>query len=291
MKTPLSIAFFGTSAFSVHVLNGMHAHGIVPALIVTQPDRPKGRGQHVAPPPAKEWALEHDIAVVQPERLQVDADGYDVLQNTRFDAYIVASYGLIIPAHTLALPTHGALNVHPSLLPLYRGASPIQSHIMADDRNVGVSIMVMDEQMDHGPILAQGTVALEEWPIAAPLLEHILATEGAALIAEALPLWINGTLTPEPQDHTRATFTRKFAKSDGCLNLDDDAYTNYLKIKAFAGTIGTYFLHTRADGSTMRVKITDASYHHGTLVITRVIPEGKSEMDYTVFQNSIRSLR
>jgi methionyl-tRNA formyltransferase len=288
MKNPLSIAFFGTSSFSVHVLDGLMHHHIVPALVVTQPDRPKGRGQHITPPPAKEWALANHIEVVQPARLSEDEDGYDVLQNTQFDVYIVASYGLIIPAATLALPQKGSLNVHPSLLPLYRGASPIQSQILADDRNVGVSIMVMDEKMDHGPLLAQGTVDLEEWPISAPMLENILAQEGAALIAEALPLWADGSLTPEPQDHEHATFTRKFTKTDGCITLTDDPYTNYLKIRAFAGTIGTYYMHTGTDSSLVRVKIVDATYHNGTLTLTRVIPEGKNEMDYAVFLKSVQ---
>jgi len=290
MKKDFRIAFFGTPQFAVAILEELKKAHIHPAVIVTAPDAPKGRGMILTPPEVKVWADTEGIAVLQPTTLKLDrgADAdRDILYNSEWDLFIVASYGKILPQSLLDIPRHGTLNVHPSLLPLYRGASPIRSAILEDAPDaVGVSIMLLDSGMDSGPILAQGRVGLEretgDWPPHAEMLEELLAHEGGELLAEVIPLWVAGTITPEAQDHTRATFSQKIQKEMGRLDLADDPYQNFLKIRALEGWPGTFFF-VEKNGTQLRIKITDATYANGTLSIISVIPEGKKEMLYEDF--------
>ena len=207
-----------------------------------------------------------------------------MLSTTHYQLFIVAAYGKILPKDLLQIPKHGSLNVHPSLLPKFRGASPVRSAILENVPETGVTLMLMDEKMDHGPIIAQAktTIALEDWPPHARILEEMLAREGGTLLAEVLPDWILGKITPEPQDDTKATFCKKIKKEDGLIDLSADPYANYLKIRAFDGWPGTFFFEKRAD-KDIRVKITDAEFKNGKLLIKRVTPEGKKEMEYKVF--------
>lgn len=280
----LRIAFFGTPEFAADILEELARAHITPSIVVAAPDAPRGRNLVMTPPEAKVWALEHDIEVLQPHTLRLDGadEARDILYNSEWDLFIVASYGKILPQALLDLPRHGTLNVHPSLLPLYRGPSPIRS-AMLDDRKdaVGVSIMLLDSGVDTGPIVAQGRVQIEEWP-QATILEKLLAHEGGELLAEVIPLWVKGEITPEPQDSANATHSKKLTKEMGELDLGGDPYQNFLKIQALAGWPGTYFF-TERNGKRMRVKITEASYADDTLTIERVIPEGKKEMPYEDF--------
>jgi methionyl-tRNA formyltransferase len=180
------------------------------------------------------------------------------------------------------LPARGTLNVHPSLLPRFRGASPIESQILADEKLVGVSIMQLDEEMDHGPVLASAQITPDPWPLPARELEALLATEGGALLAEAIPPYLAGTLQPEPQDHSAATYTEKIKKEDGLIDLAADGYQNYLKYSAYDEWPGVYFFVDRA-GIKVRVKVTDAAYERGTFIPLKVVPEGKKEMPYDTF--------
>jgi methionyl-tRNA formyltransferase len=167
------------------------------------------------------------------------------------------------------------------MLPRWRGASPIQSAIL-HDKNTGVTIMLVDAEMDHGPIVAQARIELEGWPPKASVLSEILASEGGRLLGEIIPNWIAGTITPEAQDPAKATFCKKIQKEDGHIELDGDAEQNYRKIQAYDLWPGTYFFAER-NGKEIRVKIAEAELTDGTLHINRVIPEGKSEMDYEDF--------
>lgn len=270
------IVFFGTPEFSVSVLEELYKKNIVPTLIVTAPDAKVGRGMVLTSPPAKVWAEKHDVDVIQNHT-------DEMLLNTEWDLFIVASYGKILPSELLDLPNKGVLNVHPSLLPKFRGASPIVSAILEDEKETGVSIMLLDEKMDHGPILAQARVEVDNWPPKASVLEDILVTEGGKLLAEVVPPWMKGEITPEEQDHDKATFSKKITKKDGLINLGDDPYKNYLKIQALVGWPGTYFFV-----NDKRVKITDADFD-GKLIINRVIPEGKKEMKYEDFLRGLSS--
>jgi methionyl-tRNA formyltransferase len=272
--------FFGTSRFSVIVLNMLKASGFLPKLIVTAPDRPKGRGLELTPSEVKIWAEKNNIEVLEPENL--DSAFLLALRSANCTLFIVASYGKIIPKDVLDMATSGALNVHPSLLPKYRGASPLQSAILADDKNVGVTIMLMDEQMDHGPIVAQEKVEIS-WPPRVDYLEEILGERGGSLLAEILPDVAQHTITATPQNHGEATFTKKIKKEDGEITLDEKlSHENYLKFLAYIGWPGTYFFAEK-NGRKIRVLIKDAHFENGVFTPTRVVPEGKKEMSYESF--------
>jgi len=277
------MVFFGTPSFSASVLDELVGAGMPPSLVVTTPDRPKGRKLEITPPPVKVWAKEHKIEVLQPQFLH-DAFIEELIQKApggSWDLFVVAAYGEILRKELIELPKHGTLNVHPSLLPRWRGASPIQSTILNDDE-AGVTIMLIDEEMDHGPILSQAKIEVENWPPKGRLLSQLLATEGGKLLAETIPGWIAGRITPEEQKHEEATYTKKIKKEDGLIDLSGDPKKNYRKIQAYDLWPGAYFMAKRG-GKDIRVKITDASLKHDELVIERVVPEGKQEMSYQDF--------
>ena len=287
----LRIAFFGTPDVAVHVLSSLKAAGIVPTLIVAAPDRPAGRGLRTTPPPASQWAHAEGVDVVQPEKISAEFIGE--LQNSEWDLFIVAAYGQILPKTLLAIPRKGTLNVHPSLLPKLRGASPIETAILTDAKDaVGVTIMLMDDKMDHGPIVSQARVELEEWPPSARVLRALLSSEGGNLLAETIPEWVAGSITPEEQDHANATFSKKFEKGDAEIDLPaeghasrEEGWKNFLKIRAFDTSPRAFFFKEQ-NGKKIRVIVTDAEFENGTLKITRVIPEGKKEMPYAAFLKS-----
>jgi len=283
MNPKPTIAFFGTPHLAVYVLEELEAEGIVPDVVVTAPDRPAGRKLVRTPPPVKLWAEEREIAVLQPERLKHEADAPEIA-NSEWDLFVVAAYSIIVPPWILSLPKHRVLNVHPSLLPKLRGPSPIRSAILHDLRaDVGVSIIELDQEVDHGPIVAQARVELPEWPVRGNHLDELLFREGGRLLAECIPLWCAGTITAEPQDDGAATFTKKFAKADGELDLSGDPHENYRTFCAMEGWPGTFFFAELQDGTRIRVKIADATLRDGAFVPLRVIPEGKKEMAYQDF--------
>jgi methionyl-tRNA formyltransferase len=271
----MKIAFFGTPRFSCFVLDALDAAGYTPALIVTTPDRPAGRGLSLSQSPVKQWAIAHNIAVAQPPSLKTMNDELSTITNSEWDLFIIAGYGKILPKEIVDLPKYGSLNVHPSLLPRFRGPSPIESQILQDEKEVGVSILVMDEQMDHGPILAQARITPEEWPLRTRELEDMLWTEGGDLLVESIPAYVDGTLKPEPQDHSLATTTSFMKKEDGELDLSADGYQNYLKFCAYDEWPGTFFF---VDGK--RYKIKEAILENGLFEPRRVIPEGKKEQEW-----------
>lgn len=285
MHTPAPrIVFFGTPEFAVAVLEELTQAQLTPALIVTMPDAPRGRGRVLTPPPVQCWAEREGIATLQAASLR-DTAALAPLFNTEWDLFVVASYGHILPPDILALPKHGVLNVHPSLLPKLRGASPVRSAILNDMPETGVTIMLMDEELDHGPIVAQARIEIDraDWPLPARTFEELLAHAGGALLAETIPEWLSGALTPEAQRHEDATYSEKITKAMGEIDLSDDPWQNLLKIRAYDGWPGAYFFHEK-HGTRIRVKIVDAMLDaQGALSITRVIPEGKREMSYEDF--------
>ena len=282
-----TFVFFGTAEFSIAILEELAKVGFIPSLIVTPEDKPAGRKLVITPPPVKIWGQKHNIATIQPSTLKGDlpveltsplSDGWDL--------FVVAAYGKLLPRSLLDLPKHGTLNVHPSLLPKLRGASPIQAAILGDIRKTGVTIMLVDEEMDHGPIIAQAEITVEDWPPKASALRELLAHVGGELLAETIPLWLEKKIPPEEQDESKATYTLKIKKDDGLIDLNDDSYENFKKIRAFDMWPGTYFFTLRGD-KEVRVKIADAEFKDGKLVITRIIPEGKKEMSYQDFLRGI----
>lgn len=275
------IIFFGTSIFSVEVLEQFKMRGMIPDAIVTTIDKPQGRKMILTPPPAKIWAMENNIKVFQYEKLK---DSVDELKNLNPDLFIVASYGKIIPQAVLDIPSKGALNIHPSLLPEYRGPSPLQTCILDDSKNIGVTIIKMDAEMDHGPIVAMSRVEIQNWPVNILELKKILADEGAKILMEALLSYLNGSVKLQEQDHSKATFTKKITKADGEIDLNGDQWKNYLKTLAFFGWPGTFYF-TERHGKKIRVKINSASFdkENNKLVIEKVTPEGGREMGYEDF--------
>jgi methionyl-tRNA formyltransferase len=263
----------------VRVLDALENSGLIPALVITAPDKPRGRGQKLSPSPAKEWALARGIEVFTPATLR---ELPPELHNTPWDLFVVAAYAKLLPKNILEIPKRGCLNVHPSLLPKFRGPSPALSAILADERTTGVSIMQMSEKMDAGPIVAQARIEIaeEDWPPKGSMLEDMLATEGGNLLAEILPDWLAGAITSEPQDESQATYTRKFSDNDARLDISNQerARENFLKIRAFDKNPRAYFLD-----QNKRVIITEAELRNGTLEILKVIPEGKKEMPYSDF--------
>lgn len=284
-------AFFGTPKFAVDVLQALEKHGLLPAVVITAPDKPRGRGLELSPSPAKQWAVERGIDVLTPTTLKDEALIAE-LKNSDWDVFVVAAYNKLISRTVLDIPRRGVLNVHPSLLPRFRGPSPALSAILADERVTGVSIMLMNEKMDEGDIVAQARVELEEeapgsteggWPPKGSLFEELLATEGGNLLAETLPAWIKGEITPEPQDPGLATFSRKFTDADALIN-PEGGRGDLLKIRAFDKGPRAYF----KDSDGKRVIVTEAKLIDGKLEIVKVIPEGKKEMPYADYARQPR---
>ncbi len=211
------VVFLGTPEFAIPALRALHeAPGTTVVLVVTQPDRPAGRGQRLLPSAVKGYALEQGLAVFQPERLR----GQEVIERLRAadaDLFVIAAYGQLLRQTVLAVPRYGCLNVHPSLLPRHRGPSPIAAAILAGDERTGVTIMLTDRGMDTGPILTQETVPLGREETSASLTPR-LAELGADLLLRTIPGWVTGTIAPQPQDEQRATHSRLFAKADGLLD-------------------------------------------------------------------------
>ncbi len=269
LGTRIRIAFWGTPMVAVYVLDELEKAGILPSVVITAPDKPKGRKMIVTPPPAKVWAEKRGIPIEQPKKL---SDIAGKLKNGGYDLFVIAAYGKIIPKEILDIPKHGTLNVHPSLLPHLRGASPIQSAILKENET-GVTIMVVDEEMDHGPIVAQEKIEISDWPPKAKELEEILARRGGRMLAEIIPKWTAGKIKPQEQEHGQATYCKKIAKQDGLITEKDSPKAIFRKVLALTPWPGAYFFT-----NNKRVIITDAEMENGALIIKRVKPEGKKEM-------------
>jgi methionyl-tRNA formyltransferase len=289
MKKPL-IVFFGTPEFAVWTLESLDANGVRPDLIVTALDKPAGRKLIMTPPPVKAWAKQNAIPVMQPKEVKSEEFRKEIetMLGERPNLFIVAAYGKILPKALIEQPVHGTINVHPSLLPLLRGASPLESAILSDMRETGVTIMRIDEELDHGPILAQEEAHLTSWPVDVDTLGKTLAHSGGKLIAHILPSLLDQTLHETPQNHTEATFTKKIRKEDGLMDLGADGYENFLKWNAYRGWPGSYFFIEK-NGKKIRVLIREALYEDEQFVMKKLVPEGKKEMSLTEFESWVRS--
>lgn len=273
-------AFFGTDQFSIFVLQSLEKAGWLPDLIVTVPDKPQGRKMVLTPPPVKLWAEEKNIPVVQPKHLKEPLD----FEKENWDFFVVASYGRIIPSRIIDLPKFKTLNVHPSLLPLYRGASPIQSAILAGNEITGLTIMLVDEEMDHGPILNQAVVEMNEKSYLE--LENELGELGGQLLANILPDWLAGNIDAQEQDHKQATYTKKITKADAELDLKKPAEENLRKIRALNPDPSTFFF-VKKDGKQIRIKVKSAHIENSELIPDLIIPEGKKEMKWADFKRNL----
>ncbi len=235
----MRIAFAGTPEFARVALAALHATAFEIVLVLTQPDRPAGRGMKLTPSPVKAFALEHDLALAQPRSLRLDGTAPDdarsageALRAARPDVMVVAAYGLILPPSVLALPRMGCLNIHASLLPRWRGAAPIQRAIEAGDAHTGITIMQMDAGLDTGDLLLVEAVAIAP-DDSASTLQDKLAAIGARLGVDALRLAAAGGLSRTPQPSEGVTYAHKIAKSEGIVDWSAPATSIERRLRAF----------------------------------------------------------
>ena len=235
----MRIVFAGTPEFARVALDAILSAGHQVPLVLTQPDRPSGRGMKLRPSPVKEAALSHGIPVAQPLGLRLDGRyaedaeaARQALQEAAPDLMVVAAYGLILPKWVLELPQHGCFNIHASLLPRWRGAAPIQRAIQAGDERTGIAIMQMDEGLDTGDVLLERVVPILEHHTAATLHDE-LAQEGAKAIVEAITLLEAGGLQPRPQPEEGVTYAAKLDKAESPLDFSRPAVELERRIRAF----------------------------------------------------------
>lgn len=228
----------GTPAFAVTPLRCLVADGYEVAAVYTRRDKPAGRGQNLSMSPVKQVALELGLPVVQPASFK-SQDAVDEMGRFKPDAVVVAAYGQILPPQVLKMPRWGCLNIHPSLLPKYRGVSPVASAILAGDDYAGVSVMLLDEGTDTGPIFARAQVPILDQDTTASLTDK-LSRIGSALLLDVLPRWVRGTVEPQPQDHTAASYSRKLTKEDGRVDWTLPAVELWRRIRAFTPWPGAY---------------------------------------------------
>lgn len=229
----------GTPKFALPTLEKLCAEYPVVG-VVTQPDRPAGRGRHPLAPPVKQLAEAEGIPVFQPERLR-NIEAIEHVRAWSPDLIVVAAFGQILPKAVLDLPRFGALNIHSSLLPRWRGATPVQAAILAGDSVTGVTLMRMDEGLDTGPILVQRELAIHETETAGELEER-LAQLGAELLVEILPGYLNGNIQPRPQPEEGLTLTRRLRKEAAALDWEQPAFQLVRQVRAFSPEPGAFTL-------------------------------------------------
>lgn len=272
----MTFAYFGTPYVARDTLAILVERGFVPRVVVTSPDAPRGRGMQFAPSETKAWALEHGFPVLTPEKITT---GFiEEIRAYGCDYAIVVAYGKILPQALIDAFPNGILNIHYSLLPKYRGASPVEAALLAGDTVTGVSIQQMVFKLDAGDVVAHKEVAILPTETARELRPRLVAA-GATLLAEILPAFERDECTPVPQEESLATHTKKINKREGELDLSGDPSTNWKTYRAYAESPGTYFFMER-NGKRVRVKIVTAAFENGTFIPLRVIPEGKKETDY-----------
>ena len=247
---PLKLIFCGTPPFAVPTLEALLAAGHEVALVVSQPDRPVGRNQQIAPTPVKQAALAAGLQVTQPEKIRTNAEFRAQLEDLAPDAIVVVAYGRIIPPWMLALPRMGCINLHASLLPKYRGAAPIQWAIAMGDAYTGNTAMLLEEGLDTGPILLQQTHEIGAEQSATELFP-VLANAGAPLVVETLAGLASGTLQPQPQNHEGATYAPLLNREDGRMDFAARSATElYNRWRGFQPWPGAF---TALDGKKLIV--------------------------------------
>lgn len=245
---PIRVVFLGSAEFAVPTLRALIKSPYHPALVVTQPDRPAGRGRALRPPPVKAVAVEAGIPVFQPERLRTP-EATAAVADSHADLHIVCAYGQILRPEILALPRFGTLNVHASLLPRWRGAAPVAAAIRAGDRETGVTIMLVDEGVDTGAMLTTRREPIADTDDAGRLGAR-LAELGAALLIETIPQWLAGTITPQPQDDRLATPAPRLQKEDGVIDWSRPAVEIWRQVRACSPWPGAT---TRLNGHALQI--------------------------------------
>lgn len=245
----LRVIFMGTPEFAVPALDALLQVGCEITGVYTQPDRRSGRGRRLTAPPVKQAALDRGLSVFQPASIRRDAEARAQLAGLQPDVIVVVAYGLFLPADTLAVSPLGALNLHPSLLPKYRGPSPVASAILNGDTTTGVTLMRLDEGMDSGPIIAQRDTQIGAEETTADLTPHLFEI-GAQLLAECLPQWRDGTVNAIPQREADATSTRLLTREDGAIDWTHSADYIARQVRAYHPWPGSF---THWNGKQLKV--------------------------------------
>ncbi len=297
----MKIVFIGTTEFGIPTLEKIKDQLV---LIITQPDKPAGRSLKITPPAVKIWAERNGIKFLQPTKI---IDAKQALLDVEPDLTIVAAYGQIIPKEILDLAKKGSVNIHGSILPKYRGASPIQAAIANGDPETGITLIQMDEKMDHGPIVAKRTTVIETNDTYLSL-HHKLAKLAADFVEEILPGLAQGTIQAQEQQHDKATYVNMLGKNDGKIDWSTPAVEIERKIRAYNPEPGTW---TTLGGKIIKILEAEVVPDHkielpgkiyvsggevvvktldSGLILKKVKPEGKNEMTGKDFLNGLRSL-
>ncbi len=229
----------GSGDFAAIILEKLSSSPFRPTAVFTQPDKPVGRKQVLSPSPAKKIAASLGLNFFEPKSLK-NEEAIRLIKSLTPDIIIVADYGKIIPKNILDIPKYGALNIHPSVLPKYRGATPIQYTILSGDQKTGVSVILMDELVDHGPIVATADYEPEIYKIGRVELTKKMADLGAELLIKILPRWFSGEIKPVPQNESAATYTKILSKEDGKINWEKSVKEIERQVRAFEDWPGTW---------------------------------------------------
>lgn len=298
----MRIVFMGTPEFAVEILDALYNAGHEIAAVVTQPDKPKGRGKKMEPSAVKVRALEMGLEVYQPLKVR-DEEFVDILRQKQPEVIIVAAYGKILPESILTLPKRGCINVHASLLPKYRGAAPIQRAIMNGEKTTGVTIMLMNNGLDTGEMLAKAEININPEDNSGSLFAK-LALVGAELLLKTLPMWQQGQIAPEAQDDAQATYAPMLTKEEELIDWTQSAQTIDRKIHGLAPAPCTYTffrgerlkigasevvceeIHA-ASGTVMRAEKSGivVACGEGALRLTHLQPAGKKMLTAADFLN------
>ena len=280
----INFIFFGTPDVASETLEILKQNSYLPSLIITSPDKPQGRKMIVTPPPVKIWAIENNIPYLQPEKLNEEFTRE--LEARSYNLFVVVAYGKIIPEKILNMPKFGSINIHYSLLPKYRGASPVESAILNGDTETGVTIQKMAFKLDSGAIITQEKVSVFPDEKVFELRKRLIKIGGELLVKTLqtpsfLPLAKGGGSKAGggKQDESQATFCKKIKKEDGLVNLEEEPpNVLYNKFRAYTHWPRVFFFK-----NSKRIIITDAELTEGKFVIKKILPEGKKEIKYEEF--------
>jgi methionyl-tRNA formyltransferase len=270
----LKIIFIGTSAFGLPILETLMKNKIIPKLIITEPDKPAGRGQILTSSPVKDYATKFRLKLSSPKKISL---AKNEIKNLQPDLIITAAYGQIIPKNILSLAKMETINIHPSLLPKYRGSTPIASAILNNEKTTGISIILMDEKIDHGPIIYQKKIKIEDQETT-PDLEVKLAQIAADLTLKTIKKFAQGQISLKKQKESQAIFTHKFTKEAGRIDWQSTPIKIDAQVRALKPWPGTY---TEIAGK--RIIIIKTHLENGKLFIDQVQPGGKNIMNFADF--------
>lgn len=279
-NTEIKFAFFGTPALANEILDALESAGYTPSLIVTMPDRPQGRGMDMRETAVATWGRERGIEVLKPEKL--DNEFITDFKSRNLSFSVVVAYGKILPQALLDISP--MYNIHYSLLPRWRGATPVESAILAGDTETGVAIQRIVYKLDAGAIVAMERTSIAETETT-PELRTRLNTIAAQTLVALMPHLADNSVETTEQNESFATHCGKMSKEDGAISLSDSGIENYRKFRAYVPWPGIYTFFERG-GKTIRTIITKCHMEGSKFIIDAVKPEGKGEMPYTDFLQS-----